>query len=530
MPDTPGGGKEVVQMIIRVLVPVIISILILVSPASVCPAEVHNPRFTWQVHGGVVNPEQWIYDGDIPIALFENRTVEQPGRQLLFFNRIQRPLVLRKVRLSPSGEPLVDGIQLYCSCGDIVTEKLLNLDVQGQGTGRLVVTFVSGDLFGVMTLRRVLTLTYDGARESYVYDFQDELTFNSPEFFNGSPIAVEFCDPWFTGCPGPAVEFTGMWEKRYQYFVYEAINGSVVKIPVNHFITSHKGGMRITSTGQFATGEVPDMVSAQQNGIWLRENGLFIAAHEPDGNPAIEFVGGTARHSSINICWWGYDIHLSRQIMQDELFAPVPVHFRVFDCPDETVDRLVAAGAIPPLGPDECGGKDEYPVYERISSFEKGLRLDGVYDGPVDPFCWESRGDGAVWEKTSGRTGDHSLKISTTTPGLTRWQTLQGDGEGFFADPWTPCTGYRVSCYVKTNEVAGRGSTIAVQYYVPHPPQLLPIQAAQKLTGTRDWTKLDIEVGPPPPYPPVTGVLMIMLQQDGSGTTWFDDLEVTPLR
>jgi len=499
-------------------------------PGVVHAVGYHTPNFTWQFSGGVVNPEQWIYDGNIPIAMFENRTVEQPGQQLLFFNKVPRPLVLRKIKLTPDGNPLVDGIQLYCTCGDIVTDKLVDLDVEGQGTDRLTVTFVMEDCFKIVTLQRVLTLFFDNEKESYIYDFQDELTFNSPEFFNGAPTAVEFSDPWYVGCPGPAVAFPGMWKKRYQHFVYEAESGGVKVIPVNHYITSHKGGIKLESESQFSTDTVPDMIKAQRNGIWLKEDGMFLTAYEPDGNPAIQFMGETAKKSSINICWWGYDIHLSRSITPDELFEPIPIHFRIFQCPNAIVQDLLKRGVTPPLGPDECGSRKDYPVYERISSFDKGLRLDEVYEGNIDPFTWECKGNGAEWDKTYGMSDTYCLKIDRKEEGLTRWQTLQGDGEGFFAEPWTPCKGYKVSCYVKTESVTGRGSTLAVQYYVPHPPQKLPIVTAGRVTGTHEWIKLEIEVGAPPAYPPVTGVLMIMLQQDGSGTTWFDDLEVVPIK
>ncbi len=465
---------------------------------------IHTPRFTWQVRGGVVNAEQWIYDGDTPIALFENRTVEQPAQQLMFFNRVPKPIVLRHVKLTPAGDPLIECIQLYCKSGAVITDRLVGLDIKGQETERLVVTFITSDKWKVATSRRVLTLTYDNEKESYIYDFQGELEFNSPELFNGSLTGFEFTDPWFAGCPGPAVEFPGMWENRYQNFIYEAADGSVKVIPVNHFTTSHKGGIK------------------------LKRDGMFLTAYEPDGNPAIQFVGDTAEKSSISICWWGYDFHLSRSVTPDELFKPIPFHFRIFQCPDKTVQSLLKKGITPPLGPKEWGGDPEYPIYERVSSFDKGLPLDAHYDGNIDPFPWTKNGVGASWDKTFGRTDMYSMKISRKDTGLTRWQTFQGDGEGYFTEPWTGCKGYRISCYVKTEAVSGRGSTFAVQYHIPNSPQTLPIVTADKITGTTNWTKLEIEVGSPPP--PETGCLMIILQQDGGGTTWFDDLEVTLLK
>ncbi len=357
-----------------------------------------------------------------------------------------------------------------------------------------------------MTSTRVLTLTYDNEKGSYIYDFNGDLEFHSPENFNGNNISFEFTDPFWVDCPAPAIEFPGMWGKRYQKWVYEADDGSVKVIPINHYTTSHKDGIR------------------------LKRDGMFVTAFEPDGNPAIQFIGDTALNSSISICWWGYDYHLSRHVAIDELFKPIPIHFRIFQCPNRTVQNLLKNAVMPSLGKDEWKGIEEYPIYERKSSFDKGLRLDRSYEGRLDPFPWTISGDGAVWDKTYGRTDKFSLKIDKTEKGLIRWQTFNGDGEGFFMDKWTPCKGYRVSCYVKTEDVTGRGSTLAVQNYVIHPPQEYPILTARRITGSTDWTKLEIDIGPPEPLPPVIGTIMIYLQQDGSGTTWFDDLEVTMLK
>ena len=479
-------------------------ILLMLVSGFTQAAENHTPQFSWEVRGSVVHQEQWIYDGDIPIAMFENRTVEQPGLQLMFFNRVVRPLMLRHVRLTPDSEPMVECIQLYSKCGPAVTDKLKDLKIEGSGTDRLVVTFVTEDPFSMLTDTRVLILTWDAENGTYVYDFNGTLTFNSPESFNGGAVAFEFSDPWFTGSPAPAVTFPGMWDKRYQKIVYESPDG-VKEIPINHYTTSHKSGIR------------------------LKQDGMYVAAYEPDGCPAIKLAGETAGRQSINICWWGYDYHLSRSVQPSELFEPVPFNFRILKCPDTKVKQLMSDAVMPPLGPKEWRGWDEYPIYERVSSFERGLRLDSSYDGPTDPYPWTVTGDGAEWDRSSGRTGSSSLKIARDDAGLTRWVTFQGDGEGYYTGPWTPCKGYKVSCHVKTEDVSGRGSTLAVQYHIPNSQQLHPIVTAERITGTAGWTRLEVEVGPPQEGPEL-GCVQIFLQQDGSGTTWFDDLEVVPIQ
>jgi hypothetical protein len=293
-----------------------------------------------------------------------------------------------------------------------------------------------------------------------------------------------------------------MWERRYQKFVYESDAG-IVSLPINHFTTSLKSGIK------------------------LKRDGYFVTAFEPDGNPAIQYVGDTAEKSGISICWWGYDIHMSTAITSEEMGKPVLAHFRIANCQTEKAQIMVKEGKLPAWTPGSWNLGSEYPVYERISSFAKGLALDGVAVGKVDPFPWTTNGNGTSWDKTSGRSDSFSLKIDKKENSLSRWQTFQGDGEGYFAEPFSLVKGYRVSCYVKTEGVSGIGSTLAIQYHVPNFTQEYPVITAKRLTGANNWTKLELEIGS---APALAGCLMIMLEQNGSGTTWFDDLEVTPIK
>jgi hypothetical protein len=479
-------------------------LLMVIIPCISGAAKPHTAKFTWEIRGGAVNPEQWIYDGDIPLAMFEQRVIEQPAEDLMFFNGVPKPPVLRHVRLTPDGAPLFECIQLYwvLISGKLATDQLVNIDVKGNGTEKLIVTFNTRDRGGIADSRRVLTLTYDEVSGSYVYDFQAWLTFNSPDFFGGGTKQFEFCDPWLVGCPGPSIQFTGMWDRRYQKFVYESDKG-IVALPINHFTTSLKSGIK------------------------LKRDGVFITAFEPDGNPAIQYVGDTADKSGISICWWGYDIHMGRSISSDEMDKPVLAHFRVMNCQNEKAQTMVKDGKLPTWNPGGWNLGNEYPVYERVSSFAKGLALDGIAVGKIDPFPWINSGSGTSWDKTSGRSDSFSLKIDKKESGLSRWQTFQGDGEGYYGEPFSLSKGYKVSCYVKTAGVSGAGSTLAIQYHVPNFTQEYPVITAKRLTGANDWTKLELEIGS---TPPLAGCLMIMLEQDGSGTTWFDDLEVTPIK
>ena len=464
--------------------------LLLSAGLSSAAAAPHRPVFTWQMRGDA-NYRQGIYDGDEPIALLDLSTMDEPMQALMMFGKVPRPILLRHLKLTPGGRPLVEAVQLYWKSGEVITDQLDGLTVAGAGTDRLTVTFTVKDARNTLTVTRVLTGTYDDALASYVYDFRDQALVHAPERLAGSGAArFEYCDPWLTACPAPSQAFPGAWRGRYRQYVYEAAGGAVVAIPHHHYANSQKGG------------------------IALKRDGLFAAVYEPDGNPAIQLLDETAARTAIGICPWGYDIHMN-------------THFRLFRCPDDQARRLNAAAVAPPPTPADEAGLAEIPMYERVSSFEKGIAVGKPRAGDLDPWGWVPQGEpGPVWDRQSGRTGAHSLKIAKATPGLSSWHAM-AEGQGYFTEPWTPCKGYEISVWAKTENVTGPGASIGACYHVPNVPPAWPIACSARLAGSQGWTRLTLRVGPPPKD---TSIMSLHLQQDGAGTTWFDDLDVRMLK
>jgi len=482
------------------------ALILLVVVIAVMPLEaeaVHDPVFTWQVKGDV-NYRQWIYDGDNPIALFDMSTMDEPMQALMMFQKVPRPLMLRHLKLTPDGSPLVQAVQLYWKCGKVITDVLDGLEIKGDGTDRLTVVFTVKDKWDTMKVTRTLTVTYDPELESYVYDFRDNAVINFPETLDkNNPVRFEITDPWFTNCPAPSQNFPGAWSGRYSMFAYESDDGRIVSVPHTHY-----GG-------------------SQKSGIKLKQDGMFAAVYEPDGNPALQLMGETARKGSISICPWAYDVHVSLSVMPEELYKPITAHFRVVNCPAGKARTMEQTAEIPDLKSGEYGGLKEVPMYERNSSFEKGVLIGKPHKGGLDPWGWFPQDEkGAVWDKSSGRTGSSSLKIDKDTPGIATWYTMC-EGQGYFTEPWTPCKGYEISCWVKTDTVKGQGTSLGVCYHVPNVPPEWPITRSDRISGTHDWTKLTVRIGPPPKD---TSIMSLHFQQAGSGTTWFDDLEVKMLK
>ncbi|HOI44575.1 MAG TPA: hypothetical protein PLX50_03055 [Candidatus Aminicenantes bacterium] len=464
---------------------------------------VHKPVFTWQVRGDA-NYRQGIYDGDDRIAVLDMSTLDEPMQALMVFSLVEKPLLLRQVKLAPGGKPLVEAIHLFWKSGKVITAVLDGLSVEGNGTDRLTVTFTVKDPFDVMKVVRTLTVTYDASLDSYVYDFRDRATVNYPETLGRSgSVSFEYCDPWLCDSPAPSQRFPGMWKGRYAQFAYESKDGAIIGIPHNHFSSSLKSG------------------------VFLKKDGIFAATYEPDGCPAIQLLDDTAGKTRIGICPWAYDIHMGLSADAAALHAPLTAHFRFFRLPDALAKEMHDAAAVPRLKPAEFDGAKELPMFERLSGFDKGVKIAEPHQGDIDPWFWVPQDEkGADWDRASGRTGPGSLKIDKETPGVATWYSMC-EGQGYFTEPWTPCKGYEISVWVKTKDAAGAGASIGACYHVPNIPPAWAVSTSERIAGTKDWTRLTLHMGPPPEK---ASIMSIHLHLAGKGTCWFDDLEVKMLK
>jgi opacity protein-like surface antigen len=90
----------------------------------------HKPVFTWQVRGDA-NYQQGIYDGDDRIAVLDMSTLDEPMQALMFFSKVQRPILLRHLKLTPGGKPLVQAVHLFWKSGEVITDVLDGLRENG---------------------------------------------------------------------------------------------------------------------------------------------------------------------------------------------------------------------------------------------------------------------------------------------------------------------------------------------------------------------------------------------------------------
>ena len=458
----------------------------------------HDARFNLRTLGGVSAGEQWIYDGDEAVARLEDKVVEQPEQNLRYFDANLTPVNLRDLRLRPGGRPLFAGVQLFWNLANgIITSQLRAVEVSGTDSDRLALTVVTGDPGGVATSRRIVTISYDEDLGSYVYDFEAHLELHSPEVFDmAESVSFEYCDPWYNDIPGPSVQFDGMWQKHFSHLLADNPDGTVWQMPINHHAT------RLPCPASF------------------KRDGLLVLGFDSGNNPAVQFVGKTADDTAMYVCPWGYDIHFTMRFDKQGLYQPICPHFQMRLCPDGHVqDMMKRAQPVPAVGIH-----DSLPIYERQSSFATGLHYNEPSPGSTDPFVWISAGEeGAEWCHDGGRSDDHSLKISKETSGVTEWVFTQ-EGEGMWTEKWVGTPVFKVSCYIKTEAVSGRGAFLALRWGNCNYPERYPYIRSQILQGTNDWTRVEVQM--PGPHPLAVTAVYIILRQDGSGTSYFDDLDV----
>lgn len=482
----------------------------------------HEARFSFRAQGGDCAGRRWIYDGQVPIARFEHREIDQPEQEMRYFNAVPRPINLCDLVLAPGGRPLVAGVQLYWVLRSrlAATTELLDVTVAGQASDRLELTFLARDPAGVATSRRVLTVTYDPQLAGYVYDFACHLDVHSPEFFDeAGEVTLEYSDPWYSDVPAPLIEFPGMWPKHAQsHLVSEEADGSIRKLPLNHTAMAAVGRAR------------------------LRRDGLFVLAYETKANPAIQLVGATADRSAIGVCPWGYDVHLALNLNRQELRRPICPRFRIFNCPDDRArDLLARAEPAPRI---KLAGMSTLPLYERKTSFEKGCRLSeppgtartdpcfwtpslgdkwpcrpyvGEADPQADPDClW-------LWDDSTGRSDHFSLKIQRRTEGPAEWRMIY-DNQAGFGEPSADLLHIRVAGWIRTDRLEGQGACLALRHGIYNSTERYPYICSRRVAGTADWTRVDVEIRGC--RPPDSNAVYIILRHDGAGTSWFDDLEV----
>jgi hypothetical protein len=275
----------------------------------------------------------------------------------------------------------------------------------------------------------------------------------------------------------------------------------------------------------------------QPGPIHLPPNGLVGFAGEKDGNPVV-IVEESTPPTRVAMCLCWFDAHLC----WDE---PYKVNFKL-DRADKA--RFSCTPGVP--GPPYCYHV-KYKAYwlnlaetsallakaQAVSlepfadRFQKFLPIDmnavndfectaDVLSGDVKhiyfPLKPANRGGGITYDTTVGRSGYSSIRfVSKTDKGIEQVLT----GPELLV---TPGRQLKISAWVKTADLSGDGFYLE-SGFLRGAEQLGTKYRSAKLTGTNDWTLLEIPLPVTPTQTQFLGKGRITFRLSGQGTAWVDD-------
>ena len=412
-----------------------------------------------------------------------------------------------------------------------------------------------------------MDITYDAELRSYVYDVTTTATVirkARPEQYN--PYEFEYFDLFVAGMldnkTAPQLYRDGRHHPLpgplWGYFVYDkqgdgyGSNCYRIKAPLNRWITE------------------------AQNNVHIARDGIAGFMNNPIGNPVVQLVGDTAAVSSLSLCNWFYDLHFTHVLCGVKEPPPkgfsTTVRFRIMEYDCERSHSFLESAELPAYLASEYRAKS-FVRYEEsgVNSFENAVTIDAPDHGRIwRPFhdhplyvnfgitdvSFHAEGkarelfDGVTtnpnaacsWDRQCGRTGTSSLKVATTRQATAGWSLPL-----FEAPQLEPDRRYRLSVWIRTRGLTGKGATLAYFQDAYQSPWLLkekdkkmerrPVFASKRVKGNSAWKK--VEVITPPlelvhkgktfEYDLCICALQPVLWHEGAGESWFDDFLLEPV-
>ena len=291
--------------------------------------------------------------------------------------------------------------------------------------------------------------------------------------------------------------------KRYQA-CYLQQGETVWRIPHHHLESADKHNIPMGAHDRF---------------LWLLE----------DENPCFELL--SADPVLAGLCAYMWDGHLAYSVCSDG---------RPVDLPGGS--RYVARYRLSAVGWDEgasltgvarerpAPGIADIPLYTTgLNRFERSGETAAMDPAGSWPWEFEVASPAAhaqgVLDRTTGVDDQRSLRISGQGSTLARWiATTIGPafGEAEFCDH--AC--FRLEAMVRTRSLSGN-AMVAIRLHRSGAPGLFDpssyevFRAEKGASGDTDWERLTVST---PPISPPPDRIHILLEQEGSGSSWFDNV------
>ncbi len=236
---------------------------------------------------------------------------------------------------------------------------------------------------------------------------------------------------------------------------------------------------------------------------------------------------GAVGDTYLEICWSWYDIHNCAE-------NSVP---RLGNCDTFTVSQswlytTTTAEHDSELIDDavEVDWKD-LPNYQ-LPLFSTNNTFETQFGGTDWQYAWWKSSYDCTMDAEVGHDGAGSVKIEKTTAGEASWYT-----EGVWGFPYSfddvQGKTYRVSGYIKTENVVGEAYIANIQYQHATPDDNT-VTRSEGISGTTDWTYVTF-IFTAQEREMANGNIQrcidhFFLTLDGTGTVWFDDVVIEEVK
>lgn len=267
----------------------------------------------------------------------------------------------------------------------------------------------------------------------------------------------------------------------------------------------------------------------QPGHIRLPDNGLFGVVDEKEGNPVVVLEESTPA-SCLNVCMCWFDLHMiwdepwkvSRDDRTKTTFTaavsgpPYRYHakYKAYWINATETKEVLAKAQTVSLEPYAKAFSNMLPVkMNEVNEFE---HLADFKSGDVKYIYFPLPRKGASLDNTVAHSGTSSMRMEATSD---KGLSVATTGPELLV---TPGRQVKISAWVKTSNVTGEGFYLE-SGFSNNGQQIGPKYCSAKLTGTHDWTLLEIPMPVTPEGTQFLGNKRISFVLGGQGTAWVDD-------
>jgi hypothetical protein len=232
---------------------------------------------------------------------------------------------------------------------------------------------------------------------------------------------------------------------------------------------------------------------------------------EEEMNPFVEMLE-TSGPVFLATCSEWYDQHIAMKAPAakeaDGLYH-LRARYRLLSVPGAVARDLEAVA----VERDGVRGESRFAGFlqNKVNDFETFVPHGQVYNGPIWQHINASEGP--------AHSGTRSIAVAGPGSGRVKAASPIGGGPPIYGESGKR---YRLAAWVKTQGLEDGGAYLQADDVFFNWQDVQATHKTKKLTGDHDWTRLEVEFTPSPRDP----FLLVKLCVEGTGTAWFDDLEL----